>query len=85
MPTLQRPPTIREIVLRSILRVRDAADTLIDGEELAPRDAPESRRNSELAGDAADRVTEVDPLPPARAALDSVAFELRRAAFPGAR
>ena len=68
MPTLQKPPTVREIIMRSILSVRNALDTLIDREEAK---APAGVESS-------DRVTEVDPLPPARSALDSIAFELCR-------
>ena len=63
MGTLQRPPTIKEFVIRSILGWRDAADTIVDPEEVG---SPE----------VIDRVTEVDPLPPARASLDAIIFDL---------
>jgi hypothetical protein len=67
---LQRPPTIKEFVIRSILGWREAADTIVDCDDEAPtavlgRDEPVE-----------ERVTEVDPMPPPRASQDSIVFDL---------
>jgi hypothetical protein len=63
---LQRPPTLRELVFRSILRLRDAADTLVDREEVVPQ----------AALDGEDRVTDIDLPAAPRASQASVVFDL---------
>lgn len=62
---LQRPPTIREFVIQSILGRRETADTLVDREDEAPTGVLE--REPELE----------EPLyPPLRPSQDSIVFDL---------
>ena len=63
MCALQRPPTIREFVIRSILGAREPAPTLVDREDEAPT-AVLSRGAFE------------DELPPVRASQASIVFDL---------
>jgi hypothetical protein len=60
MGTLQRPPTIREFVIRSILRGAADAD----------------EEATTAVCDGGDRDTVVDPPPSARPAYDSIVFDL---------
>jgi hypothetical protein len=63
MCALQRPPTIREFVIRSILGAREPAPTLVDRDDEAP--------TAVLPREAFE-----DELPPARASQASVVFDL---------
>jgi hypothetical protein len=63
MAIFQRPPTLERFVIKSILGLREVADTLVDRDEART-----------TVVDVGDRVTDVDPLPPARASQDSIVF-----------
>jgi hypothetical protein len=63
MGALQRPPTIKEFVIRSILARREPAPTLVDREDESP------------TGVLAREVLDAE-LPPARASQASVVFDL---------
>jgi hypothetical protein len=43
MATLPRPPTLKEIVIHSLLGWREPADTLVDPEDARPTEIPEHR------------------------------------------
>jgi hypothetical protein len=62
---LQRPPTIKEFVIHSILGWREAADTLVDDEPPSGAIEPESEP---------ERVTMLPPAP--RPSQDSIVFDL---------
>ena len=66
MGPFQRPPTLKEIVIQSLLRWRDAADTVVDSDE----------ELQSTVVDPEDRVTEIDPFPAPRPTQDSVVFDL---------
>lgn len=42
MAKLQRPPTLKEIVMRSLLAWREPADTIVDDENDRPTEIPET-------------------------------------------
>ena len=41
MAKLQRPPTLKEIVMRSLLAWREPADTIVDEEDDRPTEIPD--------------------------------------------
>lgn len=43
MATLPRPPTLKEIVMRSLLACREPADTIVDDDDGRPTEVPAPR------------------------------------------
>jgi hypothetical protein len=73
MARLQRPPTLKEIVMRSLLEWREPADTLVDEQDLDDRTTEIPAQPWEM------------PPPPVRSSLPSAVFDLFTRACPEAK
>jgi hypothetical protein len=69
MAKLQRPPTLKEIVMRSLLQWREPADTLVD-----PHEGPDA--DLDLDGRTTEVPTCEPPTPSMRDTLTSAIFDL---------